>query len=254
MRRRTLLTAVLLLAATLLAACSGDDAVSDDDLDGNSWVATSAEGQELVPEVEVRLTFADGFLNIDGGCNSISGGYELDDGTIRWADEPFGTLIGCEAPLQAQDEWLSALFTDGAEIALDDETMTLAGDDVTLELEQAEVEDESAGSELEGTIWLLAAIDGVERPGGVEAPTLQIGTDGRAVVFTGCNNGSAAVEVGESTLTLEPLALSRVACEGETADVEAAQVAVLDGEVDYVLDGDTLTLVKDDRTLTYRSG
>jgi heat shock protein HslJ len=256
MRRRTLLTSLLLAAALVLAACSGGDgSPSADDLDGNSYVATSAEGQDLVPDAEVRLTFADGFANIAAGCNTISGAYEIEDGTIRWSDEPFGTLIGCEPALQAQDEWLSALLTDGAELTLDGEALTLTGESVTLELEQAEVEPaDAAAAELEGTIWLLAAIDGVDRPGGIEAPTMQIGTDGQALVFTGCNNGSASVVIDEEVLTFEPLVLTRVACDGETGEVEAAQTAVLDGEVAYELDEGSLTLTKADRSLTYRSG
>ncbi|OWY60533.1 hypothetical protein B7486_68655, partial [cyanobacterium TDX16] len=139
MRRRTLLTSLLLATTLLLAACSGGDGTpSADDLDGSSYVATSAEGEELVPDVEVRLTFADGFLNISAGCNTINGEYQVEDGTIGWSGEPFGTLIGCEPPLQAQDEWLTALLADGAEITLDGEALTLTGESVTLELEQSE--------------------------------------------------------------------------------------------------------------------
>jgi heat shock protein HslJ len=248
-----LLSLVVLAGAT---ACGNDDEVTADDLDGRSFVASSVEGQDLVPEVDVRFAFADAFLNIDGGCNSINGGYEVNDGTLTWTDEPFGTLIGCEPALQAQDEWLTALVTDGAVATLDDSTLTLEGDGTTLELD--EVEDGTAGgTPLEGTTWQLTGIgDGpslTERPDGVEAPTLQIDDD-QAVVFTGCNNGSAGVEVGEGTLTFEPLVLTRIACEGESADVEAAQTAMLDGEVDYVLEGTTLILRKGDQGLVYQTG
>jgi heat shock protein HslJ len=259
-------TAFLLTLTVLVAgvtACSGDDGVDAADLDGHTFVATGAEGQELVPEVEVRLAFADGFLNIDGGCNTINGSYQLDGDTITWSEEPFGTLIGCDPALQTQDEWLTALITEGATITLDGSALTLEGDEVTLELDEVDG-DAAATAPLEGTTWLLSAIgEGdafSERPGGVEAPTLQI-DDGRAVVFTGCNNGSAAVEVTEDpdadglgTITFEPLALTRVACEGESADVEAAQVAVLDGEVTYAFDAEGVTLTKDDRSLAYQTG
>jgi heat shock protein HslJ len=73
-------------------------------------------------------------------------------------------------------------------------------------------------------------------------------------VFTGCNNGSASVVIDEEVLTFEPLVLTRVACDGETGEMEAAQTAVLDGEVAYELDEGSLTLTKADRSLTYRSG
>lgn len=257
-------TTMLTLAMLLLgvAACgSGDDSSVDGaDLDGRSFVATGVEGQELVPDVEVRLSFADGFLNLSAGCNAINGAYELEDGELTWADEPFGTLIGCEPPLQAQDEWLTALITDGAEVDLDGASLTLTGGDTTLELEEAEpidADEAGAAPTIEGTVWLLTATDDgetvSERPGGVQAPTFQV-QDGEVVVFTGCNNGGTAVEVGEQTLTLEPLEVTEVACPGETAEVEAAQLAVLEGEVDYAIEDTTLTLTKGDRRLVYEAG
>ena len=248
-----LLSLVVLAGST---ACGGDDEVSAADLDGRAFVATGAEGHDLVPDVEVRLAFADGFLNVNGGCNSINGAYEVDGGTLTWTDEPFGTLIGCEPALQAQDEWLTALVTDGAAATLDDGALTLEGDGTTLELDEVEG-GAAGGTPLEGTTWLLTGIgDGptlTERPGGVEAPTLTVGEDGRAVVFTGCNNGSAGVEVGDGTLTFEPLVLTRIACEGESGEVEAAQTAMLDGEVDYVLEGTTLILRKGEQGLVYET-
>jgi len=258
----TLLLAVLLAAVTTLAACGGDDdgPVTAEDLDGHTYVATGAESQELVADVDVRLTFADGFLNIDGGCNQINGAYTLDDTTLSWTDEPFGTLIGCEEALQAQDEWLTTLVSDGAEVALDGSELTLTGEDVTLELEQAEDGDTGEASteqRLEGTVWLLAAIgEGdafTERPGGVQAPTLQF-EEGRALVFTGCNNGSAGVEITENTITFEPPVLTRVACEGESGTIEAAQTEVFDGEVAYAFDAAGLTLTKGDQSLAYSAG
>ena len=258
MRRSTLLTAVtLLLAVTLLGACSSDGSSGTADLDGRTFVATDAEGEQLVPDVEVRFTFADGFVNIAAGCNAINGAYDLDDDTISWAEEPFSTLIGCPPELQAQDEWLTALLAEGATVTLEDGTLTLDGGetDVSLRLEEGAIDsDDRAAAELEGTIWLLTAIDGEDRPGGVEAPTLQIDLERLALVFTGCNNGSASVEITEDNLTFEPLVLTQMACEGETAEVEAAQVAVLDGEVAYELEESTLTLTKGERSLTYRSG
>jgi heat shock protein HslJ len=42
-----------------------------------------------------------------------------------------------------------------------------------------------------------------------------------------------------------------MACEGEAGTVEAAVMAVLDGSVDVVVEGDSLTVTNGDRGLVY---
>jgi heat shock protein HslJ len=42
-------------------------------------------------------------------------------------------------------------------------------------------------------------------------------------------------------------------CDDAANQVEQSVLAVLDGEVDYVIDADLLTVTKGDNTLTYRA-
>jgi heat shock protein HslJ len=42
-----------------------------------------------------------------------------------------------------------------------------------------------------------------------------------------------------------------MACEGEAGAVEATVTAVLDGSVDVIIEGDTLTITNGDRGLVY---
>jgi heat shock protein HslJ len=70
-------------------------------------------------------------------------------------------------------------------------------------------------------------------------------TDGQAQISTGCNTGSASVEITDTTMTFGPMALTRMACDDDRTRLEASVVLVLDGEVTYEISGDTLSIRKD---------
>jgi heat shock protein HslJ len=116
----------------------------------------------------------------------------------------------------------------------------LTGSDATISLEA------KAATPLEGTTWALTgtvATDAVSSlPADAEA-SLTI-TDGQAAISTGCNSGSASVEITDTTMTLGPVALTMRACEEELTALESSVIAVLDGEVTYEITGDTLSIRK----------
>ena len=70
-------------------------------------------------------------------------------------------------------------------------------------------------------------------------------TDGTAAIETGCNVGSSSVEITETTMTFGPMAVTRKACPPEETALEQSVTAVLDGEVSYEVDGDTLVIRTD---------
>ncbi len=74
--------------------------------------------------------------------------------------------------------------------------------------------------------------------------------DGRVSISTGCNSGSAEVEVTDDTITFGPMALTRMACEGDVMEFETAVVQMLDGPLEYTLESDDLTLSDGESTLT----
>ena len=65
-----------------------------------------------------------------------------------------------------------------------------------------------------------------------------------AAVEAGCDTGSAPVTITDTTITFGPLVLTRMACPEPQTTLENTVVAVLDGEVTYTIDGDTLQLRK----------
>jgi len=259
-----------MVAVLVLAACgsSDPDTSSDDtttkakgsttttagasstpELDGMAFTATGVEGYEPVAGSQLTLTFQDGSLSVNAGCNTMTSAYEVNGDQLAWTGTPAATMMGCSDELMNQDTWLINLFTDGVTAALDGEELTLTSDDVTITL--ATVPD----AELVGTAWALESTIANEAvstsaPPELGVPTLKISEDGSAQVFTGCNTGSTTVEVTDTTLTFAPLAMTRMFCE-DAADLETAVTTVLEGETTYVIDGSTLTITKGETGLVY---
>lgn len=260
---------VVLLALLLplaLAGCGDSDessgettgAASAADLDGRTFVANAITGHELVAGTEVTLRFDRGTLGVSAGCNTLSGGYAIADGTLRWTSEPAQTMIGCEPALQRQDEWLTKLFADGLEVQASATDLRLTGGDVVLALREGT----PAGTPppIAGTTWTLETIsarDGTSTnvPAGVEPPTLRIGEDGTAEVFAGCNRGSASAQLrDDGFVVFGPLALTEMACDATAMRVERAVTAVLRGRVALGFEGERLSAAKDGNRLTFSAG
>ncbi|MDG1266992.1 MAG: META domain-containing protein, partial [Ilumatobacter sp.] len=148
------------------------------------------------------------------------------------------TEMACDAALMAQDLWLNDFLTNGPSIESDRETLTLSGGDVTISLAARQP------VVLEGTTWVVTGTivgDLVSTTPGGALASMTI-TDGVAAIETGCNSGSSTVEVTETTVTFDPMALTRKACLSDEAALEQSVLAVLDGEVSYELDNDMLVI------------
>jgi putative lipoprotein len=82
--------------------------------------------------------------------------------------------------------------------------------------------------DLEGTSWELAATDegplGIERP-----PTLSFGAEGEVTGLAGCNRFRGRAIIGAGTISIGPLALTRLLCPPAIAALERAVCAALEG-------------------------
>ena len=236
---------------TTTSAGEGEGEGGDGELDGTTFRGSGIEGYEPVADSQLVLTFQDGELSVNGGCNTMSSAYTFEDGTLTWTGVPRSTMMACSDELTAQDAWLTELFTKGVEAELDGTELTLAGDDVTITLEA------SPDADLAGTTWTLdgsIANEAVSTvPSDVDPPTLTIDEEGTVGVFTGCNSGSSTVEVDGDTLTFDPIALTKMFCEGASGELEGLVTTVLDGEVTFTLDGDTLTITNGETGLIYKA-
>jgi heat shock protein HslJ len=247
--------APLLLSLVVIgaAACGDDDDSTDaaevtaEQLNDRTFVSTDVTGQTLVEGTVVTLVFEGGNVGATAGCNTMSGSYTVEDGVLQ-VGELAQTLMACTDELQPQDEWVAALLTSGPAIALAGDTLTLTGEDVTLTMsgEAASGTEES----IDGTAWTITSLDGPE--GALTAPegaTVTI-AEGTINVVTGCNTAFGEITVAEDTITVGPLASTRIACEPELMAWETALLQFLDGELTVDASDAQVVLTKGDTTLT----
>lgn len=145
---RRLVVPVLLLAL-VLAACGDDDAdtvdAGDDDgapttevtyadLDGRTFVSTGAQGYEIVADTTISLSFEDERISAAAGCNTQNGGVEVAEGQLRLTSPLASTMMGCEEPLMAQDQWVASFLEADPDITLEGDALTLSVGDEVLEL------------------------------------------------------------------------------------------------------------------------
>jgi heat shock protein HslJ len=253
MRPHRALTPVLLLTATVTLVACGDtsspgspDGSSPLDLVGLTYVgsAVTVDGAPypLVKGSTIRLTFSDGSIGASAGCNQLGGDASWDDGMLK-APNLFMTEMGCSAPLMRQDTWLADFLSSEPTLTQDADTLTLTSDGTVITLTDEEVAVPDVA--LTGTKWQLDTIITGETASSVPAgvvSTLMLGEDGRAQVRPGCNTGNGAFTVAGPVITFDPIALTAMACEGARTQVETTVMSVLDGDVDFSVDGTTLTL------------
>ncbi len=213
------------------------------DLDGSAFASTSVEGYDLVAGSTVRLTFEHGTLSANAGCNTMSAPYDVTDGRLAWTGEVRATLIGCPDDLAQQDTWLADLLQQGADADLDGDDLTLVSGDVTLHLQR---ETTTPAADFLGHSWTVTEIitgkSVAALPAGVDAPTLDIASDGTVHLFTGCNRGRTTVSAEGDTLQFEPAAITRMACPPPADQVEQSVLQALDGSVTVTVDGTTATV------------
>jgi heat shock protein HslJ len=135
------------LVVLVSAGCGDDGDDADDggsaagtapeaaDLDGSTFTVTDVEGQEVVEGSTITIDFAEGLVVAAGGCNTLRGGYTVEDGVLV-VDVLASTQMACDEPLMAQDDWIGALLESGPRVTLDGDTLTLSGGDVTLTAER----------------------------------------------------------------------------------------------------------------------
>jgi len=252
--------ALLALAGLTFAACGSDDpGTSPDPVDGTTagsgdggsdetvtaatlagmgFASSSVTGYDLVEGSEITMNFLDDSVSVDAGCNIMNGGFEIADGAFT-ASQLASSKMACEQPLMDQDIWLSEFLASSPAIALDGSTLTLTGEVATITLDEIEP------AALVGTTWTITGTGTTEAISSVptdSAASITIADDGSIAVNTGCNTGAGSVEVTDTSLKFGPIDSTLIGCEPELADLEASVLAVLQGEVTYEIEGDTLSL------------
>lgn len=246
-------------------------------LDGTRWTLT-AIGSGSSPDATVSSVpdGVDAGFQIDGdqinlwpGCNTGSGKVVVGDSTISVA-QVATTMMACTDARGDVEQEVLAFFNSGSlDVGIDGETLTLTASDGSTLTFVADDSGSGSGttnpdpSVIQGIAWSLiqiATVDGDTAsgssiPAGVTA-SLELHPD-MAFVNAGCNRGRGPVEYGDGTLTVGPLALTKMACRGPAARVESAVLAVLGSgaAATWTFDGTQLVVSTPDgsTSLTYQA-
>ncbi|WP_134774092.1 META domain-containing protein [Ornithinimicrobium flavum] len=256
--------AVALVAALtlLLSGCGlGPGPGAEVEVVGRTFLSTGVtedgRPRDLVAGSRVRLTFDDGQLSAQAGCNTMFAGYRVEEDVLR-VDSLGGTEMGCPEELMAQDAWLVELLESGPVLALDDATLTLTGAGTVLTLLDREVADPDRP--LVGPRWQVDSLvtrDAVASVPGQAEATLTFRDDGTVEILGGCNQGSApyTYDEREGTLVVGDVVMTAMACEDERGELEDAVLGVLrTGALTVEIVGPSLTLTAGDRGLGLRAG
>lgn len=109
-----------------LAGCGGGGT----DLGGATYASTESRGHDLVPASRVTLTFTDGRISANAGCNTLNGAASWEGDTLEVRGSLASTMMACEDALMAQDTWLSEFLSSSPELAVEGDELVL-GDATT---------------------------------------------------------------------------------------------------------------------------
>lgn len=100
-----------------------------------TWTATedSTVPSPMVAGTPVGLTFEDGKVLAETGCNNLFGAASVRDGTLD-VEGAAGTLMGCPPERMAQEDWVREMLAAAPTIALDGDVLVLTWSGNTLRL------------------------------------------------------------------------------------------------------------------------
>lgn len=107
------------------------------------------------------------------------------------------------------------------------------------------------GGDLEGPTWVVQemSVDGTMTAPIPENPPYAEFVDGSVAGSSGCNTYNGGYEVSSNSMTIGPLAATRMACIGSLQGQESAYFGLLDQVDTFDVSGDELTLSAGDTIL-----
>lgn len=232
-----------------MAVVADDPSVSgDDDLTAQNWIldapslALLAEGAQVPTEVRITASFDDaGAIGGSSGCNTYGGSYTT-DGDSMTIGGLFSTQIACQPPLDAiESAYLAALGNvNGYQISGDTLVLTTTGGALSFTAEQP--------LPLVGTAWQLESVaTGADAVSSVVAPgSITFADDGTVDGSTGCNTFNGSYTVDGASLSIGPLATTKIGCPEDVAAQETVVLLGLDAVSTFTVEGSSLSLMGGD--------
>lgn len=202
------------------------------------WTVTSINGAPMLPNASPTMTFsADGQVAGTGGCNQYSAPYQT-DGDKLTVGPISSTLMLCEGAVGAQEtaffNGLSGaatwLITDTGDLAINGAANIVASMGA-----EASASPSASSATLHGTAWNLAEMGGTADFARI-IPTIEFGADGTVSGFAGCNTFNGTFTTEGQTLTMSPLAATKIGCQRPASAVEAEYLNALSGVTSWEID------------------
>jgi heat shock protein HslJ len=221
-------------------------------LTGVVWKMTSYNnGTDAVvsalPDVDVTAIFGeDSNLGGSAGCNGYSAAYKL-DGQSLTISQAASTLMACPEPagiMEQEAAYLKALESVAS--------FELLGDRLTLRTATGAIAVEFSLSEslgLSDSEWVMSLYyvggDAVTSPLADTTITASFTADGKLSGSAGCNRYHGSYQVDGESLTIGPVATTKMACPEPPGvmEQEAAFLILLENTAAYQIMGDTLILL-----------
>jgi len=217
-------------ASAALAQSPEPDPVLDQQL-----VLSEMAGTPVAPDAGITATFAsDGSLSGLGGCNSYSAAWQS-DGTSLTIGPIAATLKACDEATDALESQYFRILQDAATSSLDGSALTIAAADGTTLVYGGD----APVPALVGA-WQLSTFGGTAVPRGTVATAI-FGADGSLTGSGGCNTYSGTYTTDGASLSISPLAATRLFC-ADTGEIEPAYLDALQAATGWAVDGGTLTI------------
>ncbi|MEV4124964.1 META domain-containing protein [Nocardia sp. NPDC049707] len=241
---------LLAVAAGLVAGCSNDGKQENKPAAspmGRTFVSTGVEGEQIPGGGPMTLTFADGRISANSGCNTVSGTVDLTEGILH-VGTLASTLMACPDERNQADSWQDKVLAALPKWRLDNSTLTLTGKEITVTLLDKKVA--QPDRPLIGTTWIVSALmtpDAQIRSQTLDdvKPTLTIAADGAVSGNAGCNrmtgHATPSPAANGPDVTFQ-IGTTEMACAPEIMEIEQAVLKVLDGKTTATIDAQTLIL------------
>jgi heat shock protein HslJ len=219
------------------SAGASPSAATPAELAGTSWIVLTVGGSDTIADARPTIAFGtDGRMAGTGGCNGFGGPYTIDGDAID-VGELASTLILCEGEVGTQEAAFMAALR-GAQ------TWGITGDG---DLELGGVSDivaVPAGPDASGSpaVGLEGGWDLTEMGPTADfahlLPTIEFRADGTVSGFAACNTFHGTYTTDGASLTLGPLATTKIGCPPPASAVEAEYLQVLSGVTGWEIEPD----------------
>ena len=249
----------LLLLSLMLSACSANSAQNPQGPSAliGAWKLTAyGPADSPVPAVEgvdAGLTFnEDGTVSGTSGCNGLGGDYSVDGDKISFG-EFVSTLMACDDPIMRQEEAAHKVMTGTASYQIEGDSLTITNNDMVLVLTRGTpgAGQPSEPASLTG-LWKLTSYGSAGTVSSALADVdanLTFNEDGTVTGTSGCNEFGGSYSVDGDDIIFSEIVSTLKLCDTPLMGQEAAMQQVLTETANYEIDGNTLTITRDDRTL-----